>query len=385
MLSIIKTQDNKSDNHSVLLKEDLITILQNIIYLPNENELYDFTDNINKNVYYYNNLNGYLNYKCKDDSYEVEIEEFNEIISKINCEYNVNYFLYNDMFPINEQYDRDELYKVLSKETLMKLLYLEYINNTFDSKIDNYKYVIKLYKLVHKKVNYTKYQDYYKEISIEKAYYKFINDFNTNIIEKADKNNEKQLNKIYNYLLNLLDYVIEKMIKKQMFKYIDYKLIVKYTNNSTINKTYEILEKYYDKAFSHYTGDKFLKFYDEIASDHELIKNDQFNDLRGCNMFSIGIDKSNNETQDKSNSDKPMKHKINQIVINQIMKHKINQIVINQIMKHKINQLMILKLTKHKITNNLLIEIIYYNTLKYMMINVLENLLKTINIIFNII
>ena len=314
MLSIIKTQNNKSDNHSVLLKEDLITILQNTIYLPNENELYDFKNNINKNVYYYYNLNDCWYYKCKDDEYKEEIEEFNNIIFKINCEYNVNYFLYNDMFPINEQYDRDELYKVLNKETLMKLLYLEYINNIFDSKIDNYKYVIKLYKLVHKKVNYTKYQDYYyKEISIEKAYYKFINDFNTNIIEKADKNNEKQLNKIYNYLLSLLNYVIEKMIKKQMFKYINYKLIVKYTNNSTINKTYEILEKYYDKAFSHYTGDKFLKFYDEIASDHELIKNDQFNDLRGCSMFSIGIDKSNNDksNNDKSNNDKSNNDKSN--------------------------------------------------------------------------
>ena len=108
MLSIIKTQDNKSDNHSVLLKEDLITILQNIIYLPNEDELYDFKNNINKNVYHYNNLNGCWNYKCKDNSYEIEIEEFNEIISKINCEYNVNYFLLNDMFPKNEQYYRDE-------------------------------------------------------------------------------------------------------------------------------------------------------------------------------------------------------------------------------------------------------------------------------------
>ena len=302
MLSIIKTQNNKSDNHCILLKEDLIHVLQeNINYIPNEDELYDFTININKNVYRYNNLYDCWSYKCKDDKYNDEIDKFNKVISKINCEYNVNYFLYNDMFPINEQYDRDELYKALNKETLMKILYLEYINNTFDSKIDNYKYVIKLYKLVHKEVNYTKYQDYYKEISIEKAYYKFINDFNTNIIEKADKNNEKQLNKIYNYLLGLLDYVIEKMIKKQMFKYIDYKLIVTYTNNSTINKTYEILEKYYDKAFSHYTGNKFLKFYDEIASDHELIKNDQFNDLRGCNMFSIVLDKSNN---DKSTNDK---------------------------------------------------------------------------------
>lgn len=145
---------------------------------------------------------------------------------------NVCFYIDNNMFPLNENFDRDILYNVINLEQLYKLEELEFIEGKYNNRLtlEQYKYISDIAINTDEKIKS------YNKIA------KYINNFFNEIYVNNSGDELLQNGEFSNKLLEIFKYII-----KVIYCYITYKLIHKNKNillNKYIRK-YDEDETYY--------------------------------------------------------------------------------------------------------------------------------------------
>ena len=171
---------------------------------------------------------------------------------------NVNYYLDHDMFPTNENFDREELLLSVSDNLnhFMKLLKLEYVNNTFDSKFtDEMIYNIIVMNCLYETINTPNHNSYsnsnhFKQLQI------FINMFDKEIYKYITKQEYKD--KAINFINKLLNCVVTSYIRNDQHTIVDINI--------------DNLPEWFDKEY-YYT--EISKYY-SMLSKRFIINNKQY-------------------------------------------------------------------------------------------------------------
>lgn len=121
--------------------------------------------------------------------------------------YNINYFIKHNIFPTNENYDRDILYRIINLDELFKLYEFEFINETYKNKLMLYqhKYIINI--IMNNNYTYTYTYNLYN----------FIKRFIEEIVDNCNETNKKLaidhlVKVIYSYISILLEYDIHLLL-----------------------------------------------------------------------------------------------------------------------------------------------------------------------------
>ena len=186
-----------------------------------------------KNKYIYNKwFNSYVNLSKQIDNYKnsKEKEEHNKefidefyrsnkenLYDPLHNTFNINYYINNNIFPTNENYDRDILYRIINLDELFKLYEFEFINETYKNKLTlkQHKYIIdimmKNYEIIND--NNIVYKYCYNNYSYVHNFYNFIKRFIEEIVDNCNETNKKLaidhlVKVIYSYISILLEYDI---------------------------------------------------------------------------------------------------------------------------------------------------------------------------------
>lgn len=195
------------------------------------------------------------------------------------CQYtNVNYYLDHDMFPTNENFDREELLLSVSDnlDHFMKLLKLEYVDNTFDSKFtDEMIYNIIVMNCLYGTINtpnYNTYSDSYHFIQL----YIFINMFDKEIYKYITKQEYKD--KAIAFMNKLLNCVVTSYIRNDQHTIVD-------TNIDNLPEWFD--KEYYYTEISRYYSMLSKRF---IINNKQYIKEfiDKAKDFMNTDIYNDG-------------------------------------------------------------------------------------------------
>lgn len=191
----------------------------------------------------YEYIKKYSSYRKQYEPLKYIIEYKDSLQTKIHNSYknrdlnlaghiNVCFYIDNDMFPLNEKFDRDILYNVINLEQLYKLEELEFIEGKYNNRLtlEQYKYISDIVINANEKLkSYNKIANY-----IDNFFHEiYVNNSGDELLQNGEFSNK---------LLEIFKYII-----KVIYCYITYKLIHKNKNillNKYIKK-YDDDETYY--------------------------------------------------------------------------------------------------------------------------------------------
>lgn len=139
-------------------------------------------------------------------------------------DYNINYFIKHNIFPTNENYDRDILYRIITLNELIKLYKLEFLNETYKNKLMLYQYKHIINIIINDYIDFEditfvktyRYNQNNNYNNIYKIYY-FIKRFIEEIVDKCNETNKKLaidhlVKVIYSYISILIEYDIHLLL-----------------------------------------------------------------------------------------------------------------------------------------------------------------------------
>ena len=136
--------------------------------------------------------------------------------------YNISFFIKYNIFPTNENYDRDILYRIINLDELFKLYEFEFINETYKNKLMLYqhKYIIDIIMINYistceNNIMFNIYQ-HNNYINIYN-FYNFIKRFIEEIVDNCNETNKKLainhlVKVIYSYISILIEYDIHLLL-----------------------------------------------------------------------------------------------------------------------------------------------------------------------------